>query len=53
MEVPLLVSDFLRRAVHLYPERDAVVAGDLRFTYRRFDESVNRLANDLRDLGVE
>src|SRR5689334_22111182 len=49
----MLVSDFLRRAVRLYPERDAVVSGDLRFTYRQFDERVNRLANALRALGVQ
>src|SRR5215218_3160241 len=49
----MLVSDFLRRAVHLYPDRDAIVSGDLRFTYRQFDERVNRLAGALRDLGVQ
>jgi fatty-acyl-CoA synthase len=52
MHVPMLVHDFLRRAVHLYPERDAIVSGDLRFTYAQFDERVNRLANALRGLGV-
>src|SRR5215218_3959131 len=49
----MLVSDFLRRAVHLYPDRDAIVSGDLRFTYRQFDERVNRLANALLDMGVQ
>jgi fatty-acyl-CoA synthase len=49
----MLVSDFLQRAVHLYPDRDAIVSGDLRFTYREFNDRVNRLANALRDLGVQ
>jgi fatty-acyl-CoA synthase len=53
MAVPMLVSDFLRRAVRLYPQREAVVSGDLRFTYAQFDERVNRLANGLRDFGVQ
>jgi fatty-acyl-CoA synthase len=52
VDVPLLVSDFLRRAVDLYPERDAVVSGDLRFTYREFDERVNQLANALLAAGI-
>jgi len=52
MEVPLLVSDFLRRAVHLYPDRDAIISGDRRFTYGEFGIRVNRLANALRDMGV-
>ncbi|MGH2587913.1 MAG: long-chain-fatty-acid--CoA ligase [Dehalococcoidia bacterium] len=53
MEVPMLVSDFLRRAVRLYPQRDAVVSGDLRFTYAELGARVSRLANALRDLGVQ
>ncbi len=53
MEVPMLVSDFLRRAVHLYPEREAVVCGDVRETYAQFQERVNRLANALTGMGVQ
>src|SRR5215204_2488683 len=49
----MLVSDFLRRAVHLYPDREAIVSGDQRFTYAQFEERVNRLANALLALGVE
>ena len=53
MEVPMLVSDFLRRAVHLYPEREAIVCGDVRETYAQFQERVNCLANALADMGVQ
>ena len=52
MEVPLLVTDFLDRAVRLYPEKTAIVDGDLRFTYRAFEERVNRFSNALQALGL-
>ncbi|NRA97988.1 MAG: AMP-binding protein, partial [Planctomycetes bacterium] len=53
MQVPLLVDDFLRRAVEIYPSKTAIVDGDLRFTYAEFKERVNRLSNALLDLGVQ
>jgi fatty-acyl-CoA synthase len=52
MEVPLLVSDFLRRAAKLYPNKTAIVSGDKRFTYREFEQRVNQLAHALLSLGV-
>jgi fatty-acyl-CoA synthase len=52
VEVPLLVTEFLRRAAKLYPEKTAIVDGDLRFTYRQFQERVNQLAQGLFALGV-
>jgi len=53
MEVPMLVSDFLDRAVRLYPDKVAVVDGDRRFTYRELDERVDRLSHALLGLGLE
>jgi fatty-acyl-CoA synthase len=53
MEVPLLVTDFLRRAVQLYADKTAVVDGSLRFSYREYQERVNRLSNALLALGIE
>jgi fatty-acyl-CoA synthase len=53
MEVPLLITDFLRRAVALYPDKTAVVDGDNRFSYRELDERVDRLSNALLALGLE
>jgi fatty-acyl-CoA synthase len=52
MEVPLLVSDFLRRAAKLYPNKTAVVDGYRRITYREFEERVHRFAHALLRLGV-
>ena len=53
MEVPMLVTDFLDRAVRLYPEKVAIVDGDQKFTYREFNERVDRLSNALLALGLE
>ena len=53
MEVPMLVDDFLRRAVQVYPDKTAVVDGSLRLDYRSLAERVHRLSNALRTLGVE
>lgn len=49
----MLVTDFLDRAVRLYPDKIAVVDGDLRLTYREINERVNRLSNALLDIGLE
>lgn len=52
MITPLTPMDFKRRAVKLYPDKTAVIDGDLRFTYREFGERTNRLSNGLTSLGV-
>jgi fatty-acyl-CoA synthase len=52
VEVPLLVKDFLRRAAKLYPDKPAIIDGDLRLTYRQYQERVNQLANALLAHGV-
>ena len=53
MQVPLLVDDFLKRPAAIYPQKTAIVDGDLRFTYAEYQERVNRLSNALLDLGLE
>src|SRR5437899_12311007 len=52
MEVPLLIGDFLRRAAKLYPDKTAIVAAELRFSYSEFEERVNQLSHALLSLGV-
>ena len=52
MRVPLLVTDFLRRAATLYPQKVAVVDAGARFTYADLQERATRLANALRGLGI-
>lgn len=53
MIVPLNEVDFLKRALAAFPEREAVVSGDLRLTYADLGDRVNRWAHVMRHLGIE
>ena len=53
MELPLTPLEFARRTRKLYPEREAVVDGDLRLTYAQFFERCDRWSRALRSLGVK
>ena len=53
MELPLTPLEFARRTRRLYPEREAVVDGDLRLTYAEFFERCDRWSVALRSLGVK
>ncbi len=53
MIVPLNEYDFLRRALNVYGECEAVVSGDVRLTYNQLGERVNRWVNLMRSLGVQ
>ncbi|WP_449540270.1 long-chain-fatty-acid--CoA ligase [Ferdinandcohnia sp. Marseille-Q9671] len=52
MYVPLLLSQFLDRAVKLYGGKTAVIDDDKRFTYSEINERVNQLSRGLRHLGI-
>src|SRR5216117_4074907 len=52
MELPLTPLEFARRARRLYPEREAVVDGDLRLTYGQFFDRCDRWSAALQALGV-
>lgn len=52
MEIALTPLDFARRARRLYPEREAVVDGDKRFTYAEFLDRCDRWSNALQAMGV-
>src|SRR6185436_17838749 len=52
MKVPLLVDDFLHRAARVYPDKTAIVDGELRLSYRQFAERADRLSNALLALGI-
>ena len=52
MELPLTPLEFARRARRLYPEREAVVDGDLRLTYAQFFDRCDRWSAALQRLGV-
>jgi fatty-acyl-CoA synthase len=53
MIVPLNEFDFLKRALAVYGEREAIISGDLRLTYNQFGARVYAWANLMRSLGVE
>ncbi|RFU67564.1 long-chain-fatty-acid--CoA ligase [Bacillus sp. V59.32b] len=53
MNVPLVLTEFLDRAVSLYGDKQAVFCDERVFTYRELNERVNQLSHGLRDLGVE
>ncbi len=44
---------FLRRSAYMFPEREAVVYGERRYTYRQLEERVNRLSSRLRAAGLQ
>ncbi|MEZ2658164.1 AMP-binding protein [Aneurinibacillus aneurinilyticus] len=52
MYVPLLLQDFLKRAVYHYPQKTAVIDGERRLTYAEIETRVNRLANAFRSNGI-
>jgi fatty-acyl-CoA synthase len=52
MEIPLTPMEFARRARRLYGKCEAVVDGDLRFTYSQFLERCDRWSFALQNLGV-
>jgi len=51
--VPLNEYDFLKRALVAHSNKEAIVCGDARFTYRQFGERVNRWSNAMSSLGIQ
>ncbi len=43
---------FLRRSAYIFPDKTAVVHGERRFTYKEFEERVDRLASRLREANL-
>lgn len=48
----IALGDSLRRTARRYPQREAVVDGDRRVTYRELNELANRFANALLAAGI-
>ncbi|MFB5663193.1 long-chain-fatty-acid--CoA ligase [Alteribacillus sp. HJP-4] len=53
MYVPLVLSEFLDRAVRLYGEKTAVIDGEISVTYRDLNSRVNQLSHGLKALTIE
>ena len=52
MEIPLTPLEFMRRARRLYPNREAVVDGEVRLAYADFFRLCDRWSAALQELGV-
>src|SRR5271169_5761943 len=52
METPLSPLDFARRTSRLHADREAVVDGELRLSYREFFDRCDRWSSALQGLGV-
>ncbi len=46
------LGNLLRRNARYYPDKPALIFESQRYTYRQFNQEVNRLANALQDLGI-
>ena len=55
MNVPLVLTHFLDRAVSLYGDKEAIIGfeGDRKFTYRQLNSRVNQLSRGLQSLGIK
>ncbi|MFE8700312.1 long-chain-fatty-acid--CoA ligase [Cytobacillus sp. FJAT-54145] len=53
MNVPLVLTQFLDRAVSLYGAKKAIHCDDRVFTYQELNNRVNKLSHGLRSLGVQ
>ena len=49
---PVLVHEWLRRSARRMPEKDAIVCGDERWSYKKLDVYSDRFAEMLGELGV-
>ena len=49
----LLLGELVARNSRKFPDKEAIVYGDTRLTYREFNARVNRLAHALMDMGVK
>ena len=52
MELPLSPLEFARRARRLYPDREAVVDGEQRWTYAQFFDRCDRWSAALQALDI-
>ena len=49
----LLLGELIARNARRFPDKQAVVYGDTRLTYREFNARINRLAHALMDIGIK
>ena len=52
MHVPLVLTDFLDRAVEQYGEKVAIIDDEKRLTYKQLNGRVNQLSRGLKEFGI-
>jgi len=48
----MILTETLKKALKLFPQKQAIVCGGKRWTYQEFYDRVNRLSHCLKDLGI-
>ena len=48
-----VIADMIRRSAYHYPDKKAVIFGDMSLTYAELEDECNRVANALTDLGIK
>ena len=51
MNVPLVLTQFLDRAVSLYGDKTAMICSGRALTYKQLNEQVNQLSHGLKQFG--
>ena len=49
----LLLGEMMSRNARKFPDKEALVHGETRLTYKQFNARINRLAHALMDLGIK
>lgn len=49
----LLLGEMIARDARRFPDKEALIYGDTRLTYRQFNARVNQLAHALLDIGID
>jgi acyl-CoA synthetase (AMP-forming)/AMP-acid ligase II len=49
----LLLGELIARNARKFPDKEAVIFGETRLTWREFNARINRLAHALMDMGIE
>ena len=49
----LLLGEMIARDARKFPDKEALIYGNVRLTYRQFNARVNRLAHALLDIGIK
>lgn len=52
MNQPLVLTDFLNRAVKLYGEKKAIICDERVFTYQQLNKRVNQISHGLKKLNI-